>query len=79
MDESGEYLISRKTSLILFSITAETFAELVRDNGDAMLIRFDVGGAVHVTVAGLNFYKHTNKDLGEFFLRVAKQRKYIND
>lgn len=70
----------------LVSITAETLAELARENGERILWSDYVGKSSRKTImvrseeGEVSTLEHQiNKDepLGEFFLRVAKERKYI--
>ena len=67
----------------LIGITAETLAESARENGYDLLVEF----GAYIRVYACN-HKHklrdaeeirsrTNESLGEFFLRVAKERNYI--
>ena len=74
----------------LVSITAETLAELAKENGERIYFYFDYTGLSETGVSLLvmkqmdidDFEEYPfsiNKDepLGEFFLRVAKERNYL--
>lgn len=61
--------------LELVSITAETLAELARENGDGCTIDF----IERLVAYDTKTIHKANKDepLGGFFLRIAKERGYI--
>ena len=80
----GEEQTARTTSLKLCGITAETLAELARENENTLYIRFDAKGFTELfvgTIAEPNGEREMaqNKDepLGEFFLGAALERKYL--
>jgi len=59
----------------LIGITAETLAELARENGDTIVIRF--GNPVYVKSELRITQQAKDEPLNQFFLRVAKERNYI--
>jgi len=75
-------------SATIVSITAETLAELARENKETTLLRFKAGSCrarmwsdehEETFFQGLDDNaKSVDEPLGEFFLRVAKERKYID-
>ena len=85
-DETKDTLI-RLESSSLTSITAETLAELARENGEVIVMRFKsvtcrvkVWSDEHQDTffQGLDIdVKPLDESLGSFFLRVAKERVYI--
>ena len=82
-------LLSNKEFGELVSITAETLAELARENGerinwdDAHDIVFVYLPNENVVFwepqkVGANVLRNKDEPLGEFFLRVAKERGYLD-
>lgn len=92
--DEGRYVmlaggIHYTNKLKLVGITAETLAELARENGDDVRIDFSWFYPSEVTVYNMDKTKDKNRNnsqsfiteedepLGEFLLRVAKERNYI--
>jgi len=66
------------------SLSAETLAELARENLDHILIDFlnddETKDNVFIfarNIEDIRFWRKIREPLGEFFLRVAKERNYI--
>jgi len=86
-DNGGEsFHQSCEELLTLVAITAETLAELARENDTEGTINFSFGffgqDYVQILPSGValgvdKFFRDKDEPLGEFFLRVAKERKYI--
>ena len=72
-------LQNKETDSVLTGITAETLAELARENEETMV--WDDGmEEVQIKFNPMTTQTHRKGDsdsLGEFFLRVAKERNYI--
>lgn len=80
IDDEGEAITSRNTSLIVRGITAETLAELSRANGESIKWdSFDNFVSIYQPHGDgfIEKFMQQNEPLGEFLLRVAIARNYL--